>query len=337
MQQATDTTRSFIDTMFSHLDWGRDALLDWAADLPDSDLDRPFEMGQGSLRETFIHLWVVEELWLSRWQGNSPTKPPAYNQSASVDEFRRLFAGVADRRRAFVDSVSGELSTRQVDYKSLAGESNRQILAHLMLHVANHGIYHRAQAMNMLRHLGVKVKNVGFLVQLIKQPDLRPAHSAEWLARYYRYGDWANTRVFDIASGLMDVQLDQPFEIGFGTLRLTMQHIMNAESWWLASWKNEPMPDFPPADPSASLCDIRREFDQVATTRNGILSDGPAAALERNVNITFGGRAGSFRLGDSMLQLCTHGTHHRAQAVNMLRHLGARVPVMDYVSMLPKL
>ena len=39
----------------------------------------------------------------------------------------------------------------------------------------------------------------------------------------------------------------------------------------------------------------------------------------------------TFVLGDTMLQLCGHGTHHRAQALNMARRLGARVANLDYL------
>ena len=39
----------------------------------------------------------------------------------------------------------------------------------------------------------------------------------------------------------------------------------------------------------------------------------------------------SFPLGVAMLQVCCHGTHHRAQAVNMLRHLGVPPPELDFI------
>ena len=42
----------------------------------------------------------------------------------------------------------------------------------------------------------------------------------------------------------------------------------------------------------------------------------------------------SFPIGQTMLQLCNHGTHHRAQALNMLRHLGAPAMRMDYLVMM---
>ena len=36
-------------------------------------------------------------------------------------------------------------------------------------------------------------------------------------------------------------------------------------------------------------------------------------------------------LGDMMLQMILHSAHHRAQAVNMLRRLGAEPPELDYM------
>ena len=42
----------------------------------------------------------------------------------------------------------------------------------------------------------------------------------------------------------------------------------------------------------------------------------------------------SFPLGVTMLQLCCHGTHHRAQILNMFRRVGAPVPELDYLDMI---
>lgn len=43
------------------------------------------------------------------------------------------------------------------------------------------------------------------------------------------------------------------------------------------------------------------------------------------------GRTHTTTLGDVLLHVCVQGVHHRAQALNMLRHLGAEVPALDYI------
>jgi len=37
-----------------------------------------------------------------------------------------------------------------------------------------------------------------------------------------------------------------------------------------------------------------------------------------------------FRIAESVMQLPAHGTHHRAQALAMLRALGADAPTISY-------
>jgi uncharacterized damage-inducible protein DinB len=49
-----------VRDLFRHSDWARDKLLERAAQLDDAALDRPFEMGVGSLRETLQHLLFAE-------------------------------------------------------------------------------------------------------------------------------------------------------------------------------------------------------------------------------------------------------------------------------------
>ena len=42
-----------------------------------------------------------------------------------------------------------------------------------------------------------------------------------------------------------------------------------------------------------------------------------------------------FRIIESLVQICAHGTHHRAQLINMLRHSGVTAPALDYGAWVP--
>ncbi len=49
---------------------------------------------------------------------------------------------------------------REISYKSLAGVSYQSAIWQVVLHVVNHGTYHRGQITNMLRMSGVKAVNL---------------------------------------------------------------------------------------------------------------------------------------------------------------------------------
>jgi|SRR5215207_10383951 len=52
------------------------------------------------------------------------------------------------------------------------------------------------------------------------------------LDRLLEHDRWATTHLLDLCRGLTDAQLDQPFDIGHGTLRETLDHqIPNVEFW----------------------------------------------------------------------------------------------------------
>ena len=147
--------------------------------------------------------------------------------------------------------------------------------------------------------------------------------------------DWARHRVHAAAANLSDEQLDRPFEMGMGTLRKTLGHIADAEAWWFRNWTEGPGALFPPAVEKEPLASIARRADEIAMKRNGLLQEMTDEGLRRMVSATPRREVvRTFPIGVTMLQLCHHGTHHRAQAVNMLRHVGGPVPALDVLEML---
>ena len=120
-----------------------------------------------------------------------------------------------------------------------------------------------------------------------------------------------------------------------GSVRATLVHIRDGEQWWLENWTRGPDHLFPAVDPHLSVTELTRLFDQTAAQRDGLLSRSTDADLLRVVSAQpRPGVLRTFPIGVTMLQLCFHGTHHRAQVLNMFRHLGAEVPGLDYAAML---
>ena len=52
----------------------------------------------------------------------------------------------------------------------------------------------------------------------------------------YLFNSWANARVLALCEGLPDSQLDEPRELGFGSLRNTVFHILTTEEIWFERW-----------------------------------------------------------------------------------------------------
>ncbi len=131
---------------------------------------------------------------------------------------------------------------------------------------------------------------------------------------------WANEQLFDACAGLSDDELDRVFEIGLGSLRKTMTHTLGAMRGWTdVLLEADPVRPRLEHDPARTIDDLRALHAEIAPEFRSACMDGSHGDVltpERN------GKTYHFTRGGIMIHVLTHSMHHRAQCLNMLRHLG---------------
>ena len=150
----------------------------------------------------------------------------------------------------------------------------------------------------------------------------------------FGYNDRARDQLMPLVKPLGADALDRTFEMGMGTLRKTMGHLYGAEWVWLARWKgHSPTQQELPNDFS-SIDALWRAWRETAEERDAYLDSLADADLDRSITYTnTRGKTWAFQLGHMLMHVCNHGTHHRAQALNMLRRIGAEPPELDLLRM----
>jgi uncharacterized damage-inducible protein DinB len=147
-----------------------------------------------------------------------------------------------------------------------------------------------------------------------------------------KYSDWANRAILEASASLPDAKLDQPFDMGMGSLRKTLLHIYNGEHVWLNRWQGRAETKWPGEEEKATPATVRDRLAGTWRDRDAYLATLKDADLKREV--TYRDSKGSlFRatLSDMMMQMFVHSAHHRAQAVNMIRRVGDAAPEVDYM------
>lgn len=154
----------------------------------------------------------------------------------------------------------------------------------------------------------------------------------EMVRELFLYDDWANDRVLQAASSLTDEQLDRSIDMGCGSLRRTLMHMLCAEQVWVQRWQGHGETPWPDEKERAAIPAMVDRFHKARDVRTAFLRDLRDDALGREIEYrdSFGGLFVA-KLGDMILQLCNHSTHHRAQAVNMIRRVGGKPPELDYL------
>ncbi len=327
---------STLRECLAHNDWARDRIMAWAADLSAAALDQPFEMGEGSLRATLRHHYGAERNWAERvnmpgWQ--ALRRATELSEIADLDRWAKELSGL---RRQWLAGLAPADVERSVTYTLSTGRTLTDRLADILLHVWNHGVHHRAQAVHMLRRVGSPLpppETDYIFMKLDPAQGDPPRVTVAVLRTQLDYSDWADGRVRDVAAALPEEQLDRRFDIGQGTIRGTLGHLLVAQEWWVANWTSAARVAFPPTERLA-IAELDARWARVRAARSAFLDGLRDADLLGHVSVR--GRSGDreFPLGVTLLQIGQHGTYHRAQLLNMFRHVGAAVPGLDVLIML---
>ena len=156
--------------------------------------------------------------------------------------------------------------------------------------------------------------------------------TVEGLRPLFEYNDWADRQILAAAVKCDDAALDRRFDMGMGSLRRTLIHLYNGEFVWLQRWQAKRETKWPSEEEKIAAPALLERFEKTWRERDGFLRTQAGGDLGRMV-VYRDSKGSEFQaaLSDMLLQMLMHSTHHRSQAVNMLRQVGAGLVELDYM------
>jgi len=153
-----------IVDLFTFGRWANDKICGAASQLDEAELAREVGGSFGSVRGTLLHLFGAEWVWLERFQGRSPRAMPEDGAPiTTVAEVRTRWDPVQEQLRVYVQSQTPESLAETIRYTSFAGEAFTRPLSDALVHLVNHGTYHRGQIVTLLRQLGKTAPSTDYL------------------------------------------------------------------------------------------------------------------------------------------------------------------------------
>ncbi len=144
-----------LATLFAFSRWAYAKTLESVEPLTAEEYSREVGGSFGSIRGTLVHLYGADWVWLERLHGRSPRALPAGDGSiASLEQLRPKWKTVEEDTRRIVDGLTADRLETTLTYVNFAGETWTYTLGDALLHLANHGTYHRGQIATLLRILG---------------------------------------------------------------------------------------------------------------------------------------------------------------------------------------
>jgi uncharacterized damage-inducible protein DinB len=159
---------------YDYLVLARERIFGWVRRLSAEQYTREFPIGLGSLARILTHVMICEYAYALRIE----EKPvPPYEHFPFQDEAPPPFAALEARWKEQANITKSVLASvrdwnKVIEYSTMFSDPPQIITATLadqFAQLAFHEVHHRAQAMNILRQLGVQLEDIDYNALMTKR------------------------------------------------------------------------------------------------------------------------------------------------------------------------
>ena len=145
--------------------WANALLMEVLKRLPGELHQKEIPSSFNSLQKTVLHMWSAESIWWQRMKLQERIIAPADNFNGNMQDIIEGFKTQNSQWNEWVIKAQAHHLEHVFQYQNLKGEYFKQPIYQMLLHLFNHGTYHRGQIVNMLRQLGIeKIPQTDFII-----------------------------------------------------------------------------------------------------------------------------------------------------------------------------
>ena len=153
IEPAGDDLATMIQRYTAYNHWANQQFADWMRTASEEDLDREIESSYSSLKETILHIWNAEYLWLRTIRDETADYSPARDFEGSKEDLLDGWLRASEDFSNHVKSMS--LADLQAKRPRSRGDGYT-VIADMIHHCMNHSTSHRGQLITMGRQAGLK-------------------------------------------------------------------------------------------------------------------------------------------------------------------------------------
>ena len=159
------TMKDTLSQLAAYNIWANQKLLDIILALPEEKQKQEVPSSFRSLYTTLLHMYHAESIWWQRMKLQERFNLPMETFKGSIQELANELLQQNRQWQQWVNTATDPMLDHVFQYFSQKRESFKQPIFQMLLHVFNHGTYHRGQLVNMLRQLGIeKIPQTDFIV-----------------------------------------------------------------------------------------------------------------------------------------------------------------------------
>lgn len=160
--------------MFQYHTWANQTILNRIKELPSSVFSQEVNSSFPTVAHALNHIYAVDKMWYLVLTGTGmpdalqACRPLNERILSNADEYTLLFSQLAEQFREWLGNQADLEQSILLDNPYAGSRQTR--LAEIMLHLVNHGTYHRGNISTMLRQLGHSSVMTDYVLFLYQEP-----------------------------------------------------------------------------------------------------------------------------------------------------------------------
>lgn len=135
--------------------WANQQLIDLIQQLPEEMQTQIVASSFDSLFKTAVHMWDSESIWWQRLKLSERVIIPSETFNGNFSEAARQLLQQNRQWTEWISNSQEHMFQHEFIYLNSKKEKFKQPVYQVLVHVFNHGTYHRGQFVTMLRQLGL--------------------------------------------------------------------------------------------------------------------------------------------------------------------------------------
>ena len=327
-----------INLLHDYSQWANGRILDAVEKTTPEQLAQENDFGWGSIHGALLHILDAETGWRRFLADEKESRPLPAADQADIASLRLRWDEENAIFDAWLKSLSDTDLSREIKSEH-SGVQYRWRLWQCLAHVVNHGTQHRSECAALLTGCGHSPGELDFML-FVGETKRSPADrdgsaiTTHEIQTLFRYANWANDKLLECADALSDERLDAPNDMGWGSLRGALVHLLDAEIAWRMLLELGEDVDLLSPDDFPDVAGIRARWEQERQeTARYLLSLGDD---DLRGTVTYGGpeRSRTRTLWHCLWHVVNHGTQHRSECAAILTGFGHSPGSLDLTTFL---
>lgn len=135
--------------------WANQLIIETIEKLPKELQEQEVKSSFPSLRATLLHMWDAEAIWWQRMKLLETITRPSDDVSGSFTDIAKGLMQQSRQWHEWILGASEHMFEHEFIYFNSKREKFKQAVYQVLLHMFNHGTYHRGQLVTLLRQMDV--------------------------------------------------------------------------------------------------------------------------------------------------------------------------------------